>query len=145
MPRPGLFVVTQRGALAPASPRTQQEMADLKLRPGDLVSVQVIRSRNPKLCALANAVIAKVADSLGVPSQTVRTKLKLALGYSDLIERQDGTIEERPQRMTFEDMPDEDAFIEFWRATEMFVGHILPELDPQDQEAIVAMLDGRRS
>lgn len=145
MCRPGLFVVTKAGRLAPASLRSQEDMRTLRLRPGDLVSVQIIRPRNPKLSALANAVLSKLAEGLGVPTETVKTRLKIALGYADLIEKPDGTIEQHARSLSFEDLPDEDTFIEFWKAAEQFVAELLPALEPADQREILTILEGRRA
>lgn len=142
--RPGLFVVTARGSLHPANGRTQEELRELRLRPGDFVSVRVLRARNAKLCALANVVIAKMAEGLGVPSETIKTRLKLVLGYCDLIQKPDGSIEEKPRSMAFDDLEDEDDFVEFWRACEEIIcSKLLPLLEPDEQESVLAIMQGR--
>jgi len=142
--RAGLFVVTARGSLHPANGRAKEDLRALNLGPGDFVSVKVLRSRNAKLCALANMVIAKLAEGLGVPSETVKTKLKLALGYTDLIERKDGSIEQRARGMAFDQMEDEDDFIEFWRAAEALIcGSLLPILDDDAAEEVLRVMNGR--
>ena len=141
--RPGLFVITSRGSLAPATARTKEALRSLRLGPGDFVTVQVMRARNAKLCSLAHVVIAKLAEGLGVTSEAIKTRLKLELGYFDLVQMQDGKVEHRVSSLGFDEMLDEDSFAEFWRAAEVLVANILPELEPSEQDEILAIMQGR--
>jgi DNA-binding MarR family transcriptional regulator len=140
--RPGLFIVGMNGGLFAANGRTKEDMRALNLQPGQLTSAQVLRCRSPKLNALVHAVLAHLAEGFGVTPQTVKTRLKLALGYCDLIEKADGTIAQSPHSVSFDDM-DESDFREFWKAAEEIVcSKLLPELPEDEQSQIVAILNG---
>ncbi len=141
--RPGLFLVSKRLGLYAANRRTKEALEEFKLEPGQLVSVAVIRSRNPKLCALAHSVIARVADAMGVTSFELTARLKERLGYCDLVQMPDGSMKRIARRASFEDLPDEDAFREFWRALEIEVcSELLPELPNEEQGAILRIMNG---
>jgi hypothetical protein len=137
---PGLFTYA-RGGFYPANGRTQETVRARQFKPYDLVSAQLLTARNPKLNALVQAVLAHLAEGFGVPTETIKTKLKLALGYVDLVDH-GGRIEQAPRSFRFEDM-DEDAFVEFWRAAEVLVTErLLPELADDEQDQIVEILNG---
>lgn len=141
--RAGLFRYG-KGGLWPANGRTREALREAKLAEGALISAQVLRSRNPRLCALANAVICELADGFGVPRETIVTRLKELLGFYDIVVTPDG-VEKRARSFAFEDLPDEDAFIEFWRAAEALAcSELVPCLGDDEQRAVLAMLDGRR-
>jgi hypothetical protein len=138
----GLFVVGPRHALFPANARTKHQVARLKT--GDLVNGKVIKSRSPELNAATHVVLAHVAEGLGVPIEKLKTELKKALGYVDLVQRSDGTIEPSPHRLDFEKCDEED-FREFWNHAEPLLGELVAQM-PVDAERdrILDLMEGRR-
>jgi hypothetical protein len=140
--RPGLFI-HRSGTIAPANLRTKEAFREFGLKEGQLVTAQVMRARNPKLNALVQVVLTQLADAFGVTTETVKARLKIALGYADFVEKPDGSIEPKPHSFNFEDMADEDEFREFWRACEAAIcANLLPELPGDDAQAILAILNG---
>ncbi len=79
-----------------------------------------------------------------MPTATITSRLKIALGYADFVQKPDGSIEPKPHSFSFEDMADEDDFREFWRACEVAIcENLLPELPDDESEAIRKIMQGR--
>lgn len=132
------------GRLKPASPRAKEELRQSRLKDGDLVAVKIIKSRNPKLCGLAQVVFDKVGEAIGVSAAAVEAQLKLALGYVDVVEKADGSRELSPRRMDFESVPDEVEFTRFWQEAEALICEkLLPSIDANTREEIFGILEGR--
>lgn len=139
MAEPGLFKVVPRG-LVPANTRTQD--AHRTLPAGDLVSAKVLRERTPQATAKANAVFAHLGHAFGVPAERVKTELKRALGYVDLVQQPDGQVVPAPRSMAFDAM-DGDEWDVFWREAEAALCQVvLPGMPDGVRQAIYDILNG---
>lgn len=134
----------RNGRLAPASGRAKEELRQARLKDGDFVAVQIIKSRNPKLCGLAKLVFARIGEAIGISGAAVEAQVKMATGYVDIIEKADGTREPSPRRLDFDAVPDEKEFRQFWQEAEAVIcEHILPNISARTRNEIFGILEGR--
>jgi hypothetical protein len=137
----GLFVIGPRHTLVPANARTKHAVG--KYKTGDLVNGKIVASRSPELNAATHVVLAQVAEGLGVPVSKLKTELKKALGYVDLVQRSDGTIEPSPRSLDFEHA-DEDDLLEFWNHAQPLLAELVASLpDEPERERILGLMQGR--
>ena len=130
------------GALWPTDERGQAALA--KTRDGDLVTVEVKRSRNLQHFKLYWSLIHRLYDNQEryASPETLSDAFKICAGLSETFVLPSGQVVHRPGSISFGKMKDDD-FREFWeRFVKVVCEKVLPNADSADLERdVFNMLD----
>ena len=130
------------GALWPTDERDQAALA--KVRDGDLVSVEVKRSRNLKQLRLYWKLIDLLYDNQEryASPETLSDAFKICAGLCETFVLPSGQVIHRPGSISFGSMK-QDEFDAFWeRFIQVMCGKVLPHVDRADLEReVFNMLD----
>lgn len=140
--RPPLFFRKHLGALRPADRVAEEAFA--KVKPGEVVRVEMKRPRNAKHHRKYWALLALVVDNLdqSVSVETLHDWMKLKVGCVRLLRTKSGLVE-LPGSISFEKM-DQSQFEEFYeKALQYVLTEILPGVGKKElEEEVFAMIGG---
>ena len=116
------------GKLIPAT--DEAEAWARKIKPGDIIEVDVVRPRSQSFHKLFFAMLKIVSDNMDNCSvDNLLDIIKIGIGHTKIIKMPDGRLYAIPMSISFSSL-DQDAFAEiFTKAGDYVIQEILPGID----------------
>lgn len=123
-----LTFIAYDGKLTPAT--DEAEAWARKIKPGDIIEVDVKRPRSQQFHKLFFAMLKIVSDNLDNCSvDNLLDIIKIGIGHTKIIKMPDGRLYAIPMSISFSSL-DQDAFAEiFTKAGDYVIQEILPGID----------------
>lgn len=127
-----LTFIVYDGKLAPAT--DEAEAWARKIKPGDVIEVDVVRPRSQQFHKLFFALLKIVSDNIDNCSvDNLLDVIKLGTGHTKIVELPDGGFYTIPKSISFSAMDEAEFSMFFTKA----VDFIIKELVPVDREALL--------